>query len=58
MPQAWARKTEFERAIVEIIQKSKYICDLSSLNGPFFILFTFSSFLWYFFGIYWFIFSI
>jgi phosphatidylserine/phosphatidylglycerophosphate/cardiolipin synthase-like enzyme len=34
MPQALARQAEFERAIVEIIQKSRYRCDLSSLNSP------------------------
>jgi hypothetical protein len=34
MPQALARQAEFERAIEEIIQKSRYRCDLSSLNSP------------------------
>lgn len=34
MPQAWKRQAEFERAIVEIIQKSQYRCDLASLNSP------------------------
>ncbi len=34
MPQALARQAEFERAIVEIIQKARYRCDLSSLNSP------------------------
>lgn len=34
MPQAWARQTEFERALDEIVQKSLYRCDVSSLNCP------------------------
>lgn len=34
MPRARERQAEFERAIVEIIQKSKFRCDLSSLNSP------------------------
>jgi len=34
MPRAEERQQEFERAIVEIIQKAKYRCDLSSLNSP------------------------
>jgi murine toxin len=34
MPQALARQADFERAIVEIVQKSRYRCDLSSLNSP------------------------
>ncbi|EAQ63877.1 murine toxin [Marinomonas sp. MED121] len=34
MPRARERQQEFERAIVEIIQKTKYRCDLSSLNSP------------------------
>ncbi len=34
MPQALASQAQFERAIVEIIQKAKYRCDLSSLNSP------------------------
>lgn len=34
MPRAQERQAEFERAIVEIIQKAKYRCDLSSLNSP------------------------
>jgi len=34
MPQAHTRQAEFERAIVEIVQKAKYRCDLSSLNSP------------------------
>lgn len=34
MPQAISRQAEFERAIVEIVQKAKYRCDLSSLNSP------------------------
>ena len=34
MPQAKVRQAEFERAIVEIIQKSQFRCDLSSLNSP------------------------
>lgn len=34
MPQALTRQAEFERAIVEIVQKTKFRCDLSSLNSP------------------------
>ena len=34
MPQTLTRQAEFERAIVEIVQKVKYRCDLSSLNSP------------------------
>ena len=34
MPQALKRQVEFERAIVEIVQKAKYRCDISSLNSP------------------------
>lgn len=34
MPQALTRQAEFERAIVEIVQKAKYRCDISSLNSP------------------------
>lgn len=34
MPQALLRQREFERAIVEVIQKARYRCDLSSLNSP------------------------
>lgn len=34
MPRAYERQAEFERAVVEIIQKSRYRCDLSSLNSP------------------------
>ncbi|WP_168790572.1 phospholipase [Paraburkholderia aromaticivorans] len=34
MPQAVSRQEEFERALVEIVQKSRYRCDLSSLNSP------------------------
>lgn len=34
MPQAYTRQAEFERAIVEIVQKAKYRCDISSLNSP------------------------
>lgn len=34
MPQSIARQSDFERAILEIIQKTKYRCDLSSLNSP------------------------
>ncbi|WP_318519523.1 phospholipase D-like domain-containing protein [Photobacterium leiognathi] len=34
MPRAYERQAEFERAIVEIIQKARYRCDLSSLNSP------------------------
>jgi murine toxin len=34
MDQAWARQEQFERAVVEIVQKARYRCDLSSLNSP------------------------
>jgi len=34
MPQALLRQGEFERAVVEVIQKARYRCDLSSLNSP------------------------
>lgn len=34
MPQAHARQADFERAVDEIIQKSRYRCDLASLNSP------------------------
>jgi len=34
MPRAIARQSEFERAIVEIVQKTRYRCDVSSLNSP------------------------
>ncbi|GIQ60827.1 hypothetical protein Flavo103_39630 [Flavobacterium collinsii] len=34
MSQAIIRQAEFERAIVEIVQKTKYRCDISSLNSP------------------------
>lgn len=34
MPQALKRQAEFERAIVEIVQKAKFRCDISSLNSP------------------------
>ena len=34
MPQARARQADFERAIVEIVQKTRYRCDVSSLNSP------------------------
>jgi murine toxin len=34
MPAALARQADFERALVEIIQKARYRCDLSSLNSP------------------------
>ncbi len=34
MPQARIRQSEFERAIVEIVQKARYRCDVSSLNSP------------------------
>lgn len=34
MPAARARTKEFERAIVEIVQKSRYRCDVASLNSP------------------------
>ncbi|WP_061011228.1 phospholipase [Photobacterium leiognathi] len=34
MPRAYERQAEFERAVVEIIQKARYRCDLSSLNCP------------------------
>ncbi|MEO1672284.1 MAG: phospholipase [Cyanobacteria bacterium J06631_2] len=34
MPRARARQEEFARAIVEMVQRSVYRCDLSSLNAP------------------------
>lgn len=34
MPRAYERQAEFERSVVEIIQKSRYRCDLASLNSP------------------------
>lgn len=34
MPQALVRQAEFERAVVEVVQKARYRCDLSSLNSP------------------------
>jgi murine toxin len=34
MPQALQRQTDFERGVVEVIQKARYRCDLSSLNSP------------------------
>lgn len=34
MPQALLRQAEFERAVVEVMQKARYRCDLSSLNSP------------------------
>ncbi len=34
MPQALVRQAEFERAVVEVMQKARYRCDLSSLNSP------------------------
>lgn len=34
MPQARLRQSEFERAVVEVMQKAHYRCDLSSLNSP------------------------
>ena len=34
MPQAIDRQAEFERAIVEVIQKARYRCDVASLNSP------------------------
>ncbi|WP_199746941.1 hypothetical protein [Corallococcus sp. AB049A] len=34
MPGALARTQDFETALVEIIQKSRYRCDLASLNSP------------------------
>lgn len=34
MPQAIQRQGEFERAIVEIVQKARYRCDVASLNSP------------------------
>jgi murine toxin len=34
MPQALTRQAEFERAVVEVMQKARYRCDLSSLNSP------------------------
>lgn len=34
MPQAQKRATEFESAIVSILKKMRYRCDISSLNAP------------------------
>lgn len=34
MPRAIERQGEFERAIVEVVQKTRYRCDISSLNSP------------------------
>ena len=34
MEQARVRQEQFERAIVEIVQKARYRCDLASLNTP------------------------
>ena len=34
MPQALQRQVEYQRAVVEIMQKARYRCDLSSLNSP------------------------
>ncbi|ALK34259.1 hypothetical protein [Burkholderia plantarii] len=34
MPRAHERQADFERAINEIVQKSRYRCDLASLNSP------------------------
>ena len=34
MPQARARELEFARGIEEIVQKTKYRCDIASLNAP------------------------
>ncbi|WP_205522546.1 hypothetical protein [Myxococcus eversor] len=34
MPAAKSRTKDFQRALVEIIQKSRYRCDISSLNSP------------------------
>jgi murine toxin len=34
MDQAWKRQAEFERALKEIVQKTRYRCDLASLNSP------------------------
>jgi murine toxin len=34
LPQAIIRQAEFERAIVEMVQKTRYRCDVASLNCP------------------------
>lgn len=34
MPQARQRQAEFERALVEIVQKARFRCDIASLNSP------------------------
>lgn len=34
LPRAHERQADFERAINEIVQKSRYRCDLASLNSP------------------------
>lgn len=34
MPSALARTREFEEVVVEVIQKTKYRCDVASLNSP------------------------
>jgi murine toxin len=34
MARAKARQAEFQRALVEIVQKAQYRCDISSLNSP------------------------
>ncbi|MEL6494896.1 MAG: phospholipase [Cyanobacteria bacterium J06623_7] len=34
MPKAWERQAEFERAIIKIIQRVQYRCDVSFLNVP------------------------
>lgn len=34
MPRALERQAEFERSIVEIVQRTRYRCDVASLNSP------------------------
>ncbi|WP_205519064.1 hypothetical protein [Streptomyces olivoreticuli] len=34
MQQSWARQGEFQRALEEVVQKSRYRCDIASLNAP------------------------
>jgi phosphatidylserine/phosphatidylglycerophosphate/cardiolipin synthase-like enzyme len=34
MDQAWKRQGEFARALCEVVQKTRYRCDLASLNSP------------------------
>lgn len=34
MHQAWTRQGEFQRALDEVVQKTRYRCDIASLNAP------------------------